>query len=818
MPRRFPYEFEFPVGGIVRRYGFQKQPPYTTFDAENVRPDSSKDGRVRGGVRPGLTKAFAEQLGGGAPVNLLATLQSQSPNTLRVITEAWATNPSLGSTWEILAGRPPGLDPATPLTWPEWSAGKIFDQKNVPYDGASRFAGLTYKSSLWTPDTNKQYTITVNLKPVFRTSHPVNHILWIFVGMGDTTPSPATCTAFKITMGYLSGTGKNFAHINGMQLVGGVIRGSANVENIESPPGDVAIVNVSPDAVTLTVFGRVLTLNADYVVGHGFGFGIDSAPWWAYAGQLGFGSVRVDYHAQLTTKPNMLCAAAGGNLYYLNASDAMTEVTLSAVGTDDPGLASESLLRAADWYGKLYIADIRSSYRGSGTAGASTTGTNKFDEATVNWSNICEVGDSLWIYSSATPGNVREWKIAAVDAGGADITLTVPTGVTYASQTGQSWRILRAPAYFDSSGPHLKRWVATAGGVPCHCPLIARVGDRIYLAGSEVAPHVWYCARAGDPFDWDFSASDTDISRAMAGTSSDAGSPGKPITCLIGGTNDYLIVGCQDELWVLRGNPAGGGIFDNLSKTVGIVGAAAFCHGPRGEVIFLSRAGLYILPPGAGAFPEPLSEQKLPIELRDVDASQVRVSLAYDTFASGVHIWLTPITPGAPATHWWFDWESQSYWIVTLPVLMEPTACARYLEIGSGESDVMLGGRDGYIRRFDKDLVQDDGEDFDSFVCYGPIPCGGDAFATGLVQSLVGELSTESENVDWEILTGDSPEEAAESTDVRASGSWGPGLNYTERPRVRGHSMVLRLSSRGEKWAIERVGAYMLRSGTPRKL
>jgi len=58
-----PKSIVFPLGGIHRSFAFPAQPPYTTPDAENVRSAGTITGRTRGGTRPGLVRAFAEQLG-----------------------------------------------------------------------------------------------------------------------------------------------------------------------------------------------------------------------------------------------------------------------------------------------------------------------------------------------------------------------------------------------------------------------------------------------------------------------------------------------------------------------------------------------------------------------------------------------------------------------------------------------------------------------------------------------------------------------------------------------------------------------------------
>lgn len=68
-------EIPFPLGGIVKRLDYTKQPPMTCHDAINVYSDGMRTGRERGGMRPALAKAFALQLGSGAKPRLLNSLR-----------------------------------------------------------------------------------------------------------------------------------------------------------------------------------------------------------------------------------------------------------------------------------------------------------------------------------------------------------------------------------------------------------------------------------------------------------------------------------------------------------------------------------------------------------------------------------------------------------------------------------------------------------------------------------------------------------------------------------------------------------------------
>jgi hypothetical protein len=56
----------FPIKGYDANWAYSSQPPYTTPGCLNVRGYSSDEERARGGSRPGVRAAYAQQIGGGA--------------------------------------------------------------------------------------------------------------------------------------------------------------------------------------------------------------------------------------------------------------------------------------------------------------------------------------------------------------------------------------------------------------------------------------------------------------------------------------------------------------------------------------------------------------------------------------------------------------------------------------------------------------------------------------------------------------------------------------------------------------------------------
>jgi len=62
----------FPFKGYSKGLGAEKQPEATTCHIQNMRVIDCQDNRFRGGQRPGLKKAYAQQISGAAmPVVLL---------------------------------------------------------------------------------------------------------------------------------------------------------------------------------------------------------------------------------------------------------------------------------------------------------------------------------------------------------------------------------------------------------------------------------------------------------------------------------------------------------------------------------------------------------------------------------------------------------------------------------------------------------------------------------------------------------------------------------------------------------------------------
>lgn len=765
----------FPTGGLDRSQAYRQQPPFTTPDCLNVRPSSTLEGRERGGSRPGLVRSHVTDLGG--PVRLLHLMTLASGDGFTAWLEPF-DGLSLGSVWSTAS----------------WGLGAphILPAHAVSVD-TDRPSADVVRSAL-PIDATEQYAVEMFIAPWGDEHHGEYRL---YLRLDDATPDIETDgVVVELTL-----VGASGAYEGTLTTVTGGVETAhtlaSGVDGSAEPGWLVAM--VAGD--TVTVYWRdheLISQAVDAHTGLRVGFGMTCTE---DGGVCVVNAFRTQYYS---TSPvddmrDVLIASAAGDLFQEGFYGRLSDAGLSRTVRDD------TLLSSAQWGQKLYIADY-GEVAAEGTDG-SVNGTSLDAAGVADWTALgITAVDYVAVVSNplgtATAGTYR---ISAVAAG--NLTLATNAGLG-----GCAYRIERGPKVYDPATGTMELLTATAGQVPTGCPLVCRYLDRIVLAGAAIAPHVWYMSRAGDPTDWDYSQDDSQ--RAVAGTSSEAGVPGEPITALAPHADDYLVIGCLRSLWRMRGDPAYGGALDNLSRTAGPVGPQAWCIGPGGEMVYLSLDGVYLLPPGGESVPRSLSREKLPVELRNINPEQTTVLLEYDVTDRGVHIFLS----GADSTaqpHWWLDWENGTFWPLSLDGDHDPTAICAIAPVVPSDSSVVLGGRDGFLRRFSPASATDCGTAYLSYVVIGPVALASDGQA-GRLLSLDGELAGVSGSVEWSVgaaLTF----EGAVAADVVSTGTWVAGLNSTVHPVGYGQAFVLRLDGAGAgAWGLETVVAMLRKSGRRR--
>jgi hypothetical protein len=465
-----------------------------------------------------------------------------------------------------------------------------------------------------------------------------------------------------------------------------------------------------------------------------------------------------------------------------------------------------------------------------------TSATTYFIGATLGSAtgNFFQTTDGIW-YSLRNEGNVivrcypvtdataAGYAYGAMTAFGANLFLTNqatpaleswPTGTLTSTSGRIAWALHYGDLYILDAGvlkviepwtPSIEEVTASEGEIPTDCDMLCRAFGRLFMAQTRGTG--WYASRV----DYE------DPSRAVAFTDADMGELPGPSTAMIPWSDDWMLFGCDNSLSVLRGDPGAGGRMDTISRELGVICDDAWCFTPEGDVVFMDWSGMYVVPRGA-LMPQPLSREKLPSDLRNIDPATYNVNLQWDPQHDGILLSVLPLTGASeadPGEFWWLDWPTKGFWQLSFPVAKPP----RWLESfawSAGYDHVMLMAcDDGYLRHFSNTATGDDTDAITGYVSHGPIRTGWDDWHDGMVKELVGTLGAGSADVTWNLFTASSAEACAQATTAAATGTWSAGRSRTARPRRRGGAFMLQLLGTG-LWEFDAAHVVLAQIGRQR--
>jgi len=262
----------------------------------------------------------------------------------------------------------------------------------------------------------------------------------------------------------------------------------------------------------------------------------------------------------------------------------------------------------------------------------------------------------------------------------------------------------------------------TYGSMPAKAYLGCLYRGRCVLSGNPNYPHQWYMSKTGDPWNWDYSS--IDPLTAAAGNNADAGETGDIIRALIPYKDDYLIFGCASTIWVLTGDPAQGGKIDEVDLTVGMFGANSWCFDGDGNLYFFGTGGIYRIPLGFRSV-ENLTEISLPNLVSDEDANPEthRITMAYDRKRHGILICITKLSDGSNSNYF-YDLKLKGLFPESYPDECGAYSLFYYAANDNDYADLLVGCKDGYIRKFGKTTKNDNvgvTTDLISSYCVWPI-------------------------------------------------------------------------------------------------
>lgn len=289
---------------------------------------------------------------------------------------------------------------------------------------------------------------------------------------------------------------------------------------------------------------------------------------------------------------------------------------------------------------------------------------------------------------------------------------------------------------------------STKGTVPTNLSRLCIWRTRVVVSDGDNV----FMSRAGNPRDFDYSQDDAQAPVAF-NPSSAQGQIGQPIKALIPFRDDSMIIGCDHSLFLVDGDPADGGSIVTISESVGILGKDAWCQDPAGNIYFIGTGGLYRMQAQPGSQPVNLSTNSEGSFFADIDRSGNWLTMAWDRDREGCWVFVTSKATGQ-SRHYWYDAtsaEGGAFFPQQFPDNHGPIAALVYDGNGPMDRYLLLGGRDGHIRKVDAACLTDDSAAISSYVFVGPFRPGGVAQQGRLtdLEFYLGELAPGLNGVNW---------------------------------------------------------------------
>lgn len=384
-------------------------------------------------------------------------------------------------------------------------------------------------------------------------------------------------------------------------------------------------------------------------------------------------------------------------------------------------------------------------------------------------------------------------------------------------------------------GPHFYDWTtwlddtATYGTMPSRATLVCLYRGRLVMAGNTDDPFNWYMTKVGDPFD--LNISDTTAIAAVKGNSADAGLLGDMVRALIPYKDDYLIFGCSNSIWLLRGDPASEGSIDKLQDVDGLFDRDSWVYDIDGNLYMFTMSGIIRMTPDFQI--EHLTKLNLPNFVKDLnlDRDTHQVSLGYDPELHGLCIAVTN-TSAKTNENYWYDLTANGFFPESYPADISVTSLFTYKAEDQDYRKLLVAGMDGYIRWFDPDSKDDDvgasNQAINSYVLMPVIPMSEDIDHEGKMTSLTivtaGGASSgaygDTDSVSYDIYTNDAAETLVEDVKDGASSLFsgtltGTGRQKRVRDKARGVYLGVKLSNSTdtETWAIEKISGNAQNAG-----
>lgn len=417
--------------------------------------------------------------------------------------------------------------------------------------------------------------------------------------------------------------------------------------------------------------------------------------------------------------------------------------------------------------------------------------------------------------------------------------ITAGTFNTTKAVTGSGSGTGFTPTATDTSPPLAYDYTVYPGGTFGTMPGQAYLGcmyrGRIVLSGNPEAPNQWYMSRQANPYDFAYVSNDSQSPVAGGEDPTGAGKVGDIVRCLIAYKDDFLIYGCANSIQEMAGDPASGGSIDTIDATTGIFGAHSWCFDGDGNLYFWGAGGIYVLERSSRNVRN-LTEISLPDLIKDeaADPSTHRITMEYDRKRFGLNICITKLADGSNSNYFYSLSE------LTMGLFPEtyPEECGAYSMFyydanDPDYKDLLVGCKDGYIRKFDPTAKDDNigatTEAINSYVTFGPLKLASEG-KEGMLHSLSGFVTgggsggteADSNDIAYKIFVGRNAGDVAEklvaNSGQKISGTLkatGLPRGQTQKKKVRGVFAGIRLENitAGQTMSIDRLVVNTVQKG-----
>jgi len=445
------------------------------------------------------------------------------------------------------------------------------------------------------------------------------------------------------------------------------------------------------------------------------------------------------------------------------------------------------------------------------------------------------ISEMRWVRSSGSQYNETtsgsSGRLLAVSDGSiVDVTegliSPIPSGVDALDSSPFNIQSVAAfNAVFFTDGDVIKEYKLDTGSVVTPTPsagvfptdprLLTLYRGRLVWSGTPDDPHNWFMSAAGDPLDYDYSPPTPTEIQAVAGNNSTAGLIGDVITALVPFGDDYMIFGCDSTIWQMTGDPAAGGVIDLVSDQTGMAFGKAWAKDPANTLYFWGNDGVYRLVPGGT--PQNMTKNRIDFRLRSVALDQNRIYMEWDYLNAELIVLIHPADSSDPVRVIVWEARTDAWWEDSYPSLHGPHTILAYNSTAANDQALLLGGRDGFIRKIDRTVGTDDSTAIPSRVRFAPF-IAPSRTSSVLLNTLHPVLAKGSSVAAVKVYTGQTAEGCATATTPRISQALThAGRNALIRRPIRGFAVQVEIDvpAGTVPWALESMIAKFDLGGLP---